>query len=268
MLRALPLEKLAPSAHRYLELLFVLTQRNLKVRYRGSILGVYWSLLNPLLMTAAYTAIFGTTFAAYYDHSLLNYLLAAFTGLVVINFFNVTTTQALPSVVNSGALLNKIRLPFSILPLSLVLSNIFQFVVGPLPLLAVMTLVVSHNPFYALLLVIPSVALVLAATGISFLVSALYVFFRDLPYLYELVAFALFLSSPVFYPAAIVPKQVKTFIDLNPLTPIIEGLRQLILGRADLSWGVLGIALLSGTVVCTVGALFFNARSDQYMDLL
>ena len=72
---------------RYWELLNVLVSRNLKVRYRGSFFGVYWSLLNPLLMTGLYSAIFGTAFASYYDDSILNYILAAFTGLVVINFF-------------------------------------------------------------------------------------------------------------------------------------------------------------------------------------
>ncbi|MFM6136233.1 MAG: ABC transporter permease, partial [Sphaerospermopsis kisseleviana] len=97
------------QVQRYWELLHVLVVRTLKVRYRGSILGVYWSLLNPLIMTGLYTAIFGATFASYYDNSILNYVLAAFTGLVVINFFSASTSQALASVVGNGALLNKIR---------------------------------------------------------------------------------------------------------------------------------------------------------------
>lgn len=75
------------QVRRYYELLHVLVMRNLKVRYRGSLLGVYWSLLNPLIMTGLYSAIFGSAFASYYGNSILNYMLAAFTGLVVINFF-------------------------------------------------------------------------------------------------------------------------------------------------------------------------------------
>ncbi|MFM7370584.1 MAG: ABC transporter permease, partial [Sphaerospermopsis kisseleviana] len=99
------------QVQRYWELLQVLVSRTLKVRYRGSFLGVYWSLLNPLIMTGLYTAIFGVTFASYYGNSIINYVLAAFTGLVVINFFSASTSQALVSVVNNGALLNKIQLP-------------------------------------------------------------------------------------------------------------------------------------------------------------
>ena len=75
----------------YIELLQVLVSRNLKVRYRGSFLGIYWSLLNPLIMTGLYTAIFGATFAKYYDDSIPNYVLAALTGLIVINFFSAST---------------------------------------------------------------------------------------------------------------------------------------------------------------------------------
>ena len=81
----------------YLELLQVLVGRNLKVRYRGSFLGIYWSLLNPLIMTGLYTAIFGATFAKYYNDSIVNYVLAALTGLIVINFFSASTMQALTS---------------------------------------------------------------------------------------------------------------------------------------------------------------------------
>ncbi|MFM6005772.1 MAG: ABC transporter permease, partial [Sphaerospermopsis kisseleviana] len=164
------------QVQRYWELLHVLVVRTLKVRYRGSILGVYWSLLNPLIMTGLYTAIFGATFSSYYGNSIINYVLAAFTGLVVINFFSASTSQALASVVGNGALLNKIRLPVSVFPVSTVASNIFQFSVGAFPLLALMTLFNAKSVVNVLALVFPFLALVLVSTGIGFLVSALYVF--------------------------------------------------------------------------------------------
>ncbi|BAZ50958.1 ABC-2 type transporter [Nostoc sp. NIES-4103] len=253
---------------RYWELLQVLVSRNLKVRYRGSFLGVYWSLLNPLIMTGLYTAIFGATFASYYGNSILNYMLAAFTGLVVINFFSAATMQALSSVVANGSLLNKIRLPVSIFPVSMIAANVFQFVVGILPLLAVMTFINSKSLVNVLALLFPLAALILVCTGIGFLVSALYVFFRDLPYFYELVVFVLWISSPVFYPAAIVPKEVQPFLALNPLSPIIESLRQITLSGLspdlNLVWG----ALFSGVVILSLGWAFFQLWRHQFMDLL
>jgi ABC-type polysaccharide/polyol phosphate export permease len=109
---------------------------------------------------------------------------------------------------------------------------------------------------------------VLVSTGIGFLVSALYVFFRDLPYFYELVVFVFWISSPVFYPAAIVPHQIKPFLALNPLSPIIESLRQITLSGnlPDLNL-ILG-ALLSGIIILALGWVCFQMLRNQFMDLL
>jgi lipopolysaccharide transport system permease protein len=256
------------QVRRYWELLHVLVSRNLKVRYRGSFLGVYWSLLNPLIMTGLYAAIFGKAFVSYYENSIFNYASAAFTGLVVINFFSGSTSQALSSVVGNGSLLNKISLPVSIFPVSMIAANIFQFVVGALPLLAIITFINSRNLVNVLALLLPFIALVLVCTGVGFLVSALYVFFRDLPYFYELVVFVLWLSSPVFYPSAIVSPQVKPFLALNPLSPIIESLRQITLSGAPPNLGLIWGALLSGIIILSLGWTCFHLWRHQFMDLL
>lgn len=256
------------QAQRYWELIYVLVKRNLKVRYRGSVLGVYWSLLNPLIMTGLYTAIFGAAFAAYYNNSIINYVLAAFTGLVVVNFFSASTSQALASVVGNGALLNKIRLPISIFPVSMIAANVFQFTVGALPLLVVMTLINSKSLINVFALIFPFLSLILVCSGVGFFVSALYVFFRDLPYFYELVVFVLWLSSPVFYPAAIVPKQVKAFLGLNPLSPIIESLRQITLSSNLPDLSLLLSTMLSSVIIFVLGWTCFQLWRHQFMDLL
>lgn len=184
--------------HRYWDLLSVLVPQNLNTRYRGSYLGVYWSLLNPIIMTGLYTTIFGSTFASYYNDSLISYILAAFTGLLVINFYNSSTTQALSSIVVNGDLLNKIKLPIPVFPLSMIAANIFQFMISSFPLLAIVTLVNSKNPLYIFLLLIPFFSLVLVCTGVGLFVSALFVFFRDLGYFYEITTFVMWITSPVF----------------------------------------------------------------------
>lgn len=253
---------------RYLELLEVLVHRNLSVRYRGSILGVYWSLLNPLIMTSIYTAIFGATFASYYDNSILNYVLAAFTGLIVINFFSASTSQALVSVVGNGSLLNKMQLPFSIFPVSMIAANVFQFCVGSLPLLIGIAIWKSGSVLNAIVIPLPFLALTLTCTGIAFLVSALYVFFRDLPYFYELVTFALWISSPVFYPADIVPDKIKTFLLLNPLSTVIESIRQIALSGNFPDFSLIGSAWLSSVVLLAFGWTCFRLLRPNFMDLL
>ena len=256
------------STKRYLELVQILVERNLKGRYRGSFLGVYWSLLNPLIMTGLYAAIFGTAFSEYYQDSTLRYVLAAFTGLIVINFFSSSTSQALTSVVGNGALLNKVRLPVTVFPVSMIVANIFQFIVGSLPILAIVTLIMSRNPMNVLALLLPLVALGLVCTGIGFLVSALYVFFRDLPYFYELVCFVLWISSPVFYPAEIVPSAVKPFLFFNPLIPIIESIRQISLSGSLPDMILVLHSFLNGIILLMLGWIYFRSWQKNFMDLL
>lgn len=253
---------------RYLELLHVLVERNLKARYRGSFLGVYWSLLNPLIMTGLYTAIFGGAFAEYYGNSTLNYVLAAFTGLVVTNFYSASTSQALVSVVGNGILLNKIKLPLSIFPTSIIASNVFQFLVGAFPLLAIITLLTSRNPINLIGLLLISLDLGLVCLGIGFLVSTLYVYFRDLPYFYELICFVVWISSPVFYPAAIVPERIKPFLLINPLTSIIEALRQISLSGSFPTILTLIRSFLGGVVILGVGWAVFRWQEKNFIDLV
>ena len=253
---------------RYWDLLSVLVPQNLNTRYRGSFLGVYWSLLNPIIMTGLYTTIFGATFASYFGNSIVNYMFAAFTGLLVINFYNSSTTQALSSIVVNGDLLNKIKLPVPVFPLSMIGANIFQFVVGSFPLLAIVTIINTHNPLYILFLLFPFIALVLVCTGVGLFVSALFVFFRDLGYFYEIATFIVWITSPVFYPAEIVPARVQPVLYLNPLVPIIESLRQISLHGSLPNITYLFRGFLSGIIILTLGWLFFKKVQSSFMDLL
>jgi lipopolysaccharide transport system permease protein len=268
MILAIARKKKSHRLRWYWELLSVLVSRNLKRRYRGSFLGIYWSLLSPIIMTALYAAIFGTAFAAYYDNSTLNYVLAAFTGLIVINFFASSTSQSLVSVVENGAIVNKIRLPLFIFPLSFIGANVFQLLMGVFPLLLLMTLWLSHSLVNVVALLFPLTALFLVCAGVSLLISALYVFFRDLPYFYELLTFLLWISSPVFYPSEIVPEGVKKALVLNPLLPIINSIRQITLSSNLPDLTLIIASLLSGIIVLTIGAIAFIIWQDKFMDLL
>lgn len=252
----------------YRELFIVLIRRNLKRRYRGSFLGIYWSLFNPLAMTGLYTAIFGAAFAQYYDNSNLNYTLAAFTGLAVFNFFSSSTASALTSVVENGSMVNKIRLPLFIFPLATIGASIFQFLMGVFPLLILVTLIISHSLLSAIALLFPTIALVLVCTGVGLLMSALYVFFRDLPYFYELVTFGLWIGSPIFYPPEIVPETVRQFLVVNPLLPIVESIRQIVLSGNSPDLSLIIHSLASGLIVFAIGAVVFDRWHTQFMDLL
>ena len=253
---------------RYVDILRILVERSLKVRYRGSILGAYWSLLNPLIMTGVYAALFGAAFAQYYNDSIISYTLAAFTGMVVIRFFSTSTAQALSSIVNSGSLLNKMSLPMSAFPVAAIASNVYQLVIGVLPLLVLATLVFSRSVLNVVGLFFPLFSLVMVCTGIGLLVAALNVFFRDLPYFYDLVTFGLWISCPIFYPAEIVPEQVRAFLVFHPIAPIIESVRQIVLSGAAPDVMMILPSLLSGSILLAFGWFSFQWLKPQFMDLL
>ncbi|MGF1539489.1 MAG: ABC transporter permease [Pleurocapsa sp.] len=254
----------------YWELLTVLIQRNLKRRYRGSFLGVYWSLLNPLIMTVVYAAIFGQNFIEqqYYD-SIEEYCLAAFTGLLVINFFSSSTAQALASIVENGTIVNKIKLPLFVFPLSTIGANIFQLSMGSFPLLLLVTLINSQSFISTLALLLPIFALILVCSGVGMLMSSLYVFFRDLSYFYELITFLLLFSSPIFYPKDIIPQVIQdNLLIFNPLLPIIESIRQISLSGTMPDLTLIFHSLLSGSIVITFGTIAFVILQPKFMDLL
>lgn len=271
MTRSIEAKSRSSAIYRYWELVSVLAGREIKIRYRGSFLGVYWSLFNPLIMTGLYALIFGSAFSKYYHNSLWEYILAAFTGLAVIHFFNGSTSQALSSIVGNGSLLNKVKLPVTVFPVSIIIANTFQLSVGMLPLLAIVTIFLSpHLSSFINIIAIPLplLALILISTGIGFLTSSLYVFFRDLPFLYELVQFMLMMSSPIFYPAAIVDPMVRPLLELNPLYPVIESLRQIVLSGDSPDLFLITRAWLSGIIILVIGWICFNWLRPKFMDLL
>jgi ABC-2 type transport system permease protein/lipopolysaccharide transport system permease protein len=253
---------------RWWDLLRVLTERMLKARYRGSILGIYWSLLNPVLMTTVYTAVFGYAYRSYYGGSILRYALTVFVGLAIIQFFGGSTTQALPSVVVNSGLLNKIRLPMEIFPTSTVAAHAVQLSVGVLPILIVMTLFETHDVLRVLLLPFPLIGLILLSAGVSYLMSTIYVYFRDIPHIYELITFLAWVTLPVFYPIAIVPERVRHILYFNPLFPTVESLKDLALGSGWPDFILIAASLATGLAALALGLLVFQWRRREFMDLI
>jgi ABC-type polysaccharide/polyol phosphate export permease len=259
-----------PSAmrRRYRELLEVLTLRNLSARFRGSRLGVFWSLLNPAIMTAVYTAIFSKALLQYYGGSIWQYAAAVFLGLITINLFSGSTSQALFSIVSSGSLLNKIRLPLNIFPMAYVGSYLVQFAIGTLPLLMVLTFIESRSVINVIALALPLAALAMLCVGTALLVSVLYVYFRDLPYFYELVVYMLWITSPIFYPAEIVPLSVRQFLIFNPIAQVVASVRQIALSGESPSLRLAAHALASGFLVLVLGGIALRATRFRLMEFL
>jgi lipopolysaccharide transport system permease protein len=258
----------AGSLRRSLELIRISAFRSLKVRYRGTALGILWSFANPLLMTAVYTAIFGTTFSKYYDGSVTRYLLSAFVGLAVVTFFISATTEALATIVANGSLLNKIAVPPMIFPLASVAANVFQQAVTTFPIVFVLSIFATHDPVRVLLVPVVLASVVLLVSGFSIALATLYVFFRDLAHLWAMVGFILWLSSPLFYPIAVVPAQIRFWYFLNPVGEAITALREVVLVRGPIHFGPLLVTMFAGIASVLIGTWFFRTAQRDFMDLI
>lgn len=252
---------------RELDLIRMTALRVLKVRYRGTALGILWSFANPILMMLLYTAIFGTAFASYYGSRDL-YLLSAFVGVTVLTFFLQATGEALVSVVGNGMLMNKIAIRAETFPVASVAANTFQQCVTTFPVLVVVTAFVTRDPLHVALAVIVLAAIVALTLGFSLGLAALFVFFRDLPHLWTMAGFVLWLTSPVFYPAALVPVSVRGWLEVNPIGMSMTTLRELVVQRGPVHWSAVGMTLLVALVTLAIGAALFRALREEFMDLL
>jgi len=251
---------------RYADLIGILAEKNIRSRYRGSILGVYWSLSNPILMALLYTAIFGSAFEKYYDNSLTEYAVSAFVGVAVMQFFMNCTMQGLTAVAMHGSLLNKIRLPVTVFPCAVVAANAYQWFIGTFPVLLLICALKTHSIINLAALFIPMAGLILTAIGFTMLLSALFVYFRDLTHIWEIAGFVLWISSPIFYSSKIIPVRFHAIIRFNPIAVTMESLRQVALqaGTPDIRL-MLG-ALATGVVVCLIGATCFAILKRNFMD--
>jgi ABC-type polysaccharide/polyol phosphate export permease len=251
-----------------MDLLRISALRNLKARYRGSALGVLWSFANPVLMTFLYAAIFGSSFRHYYNGSLTQYVLSAFVGVVAISLFSQATGEAMTSIVANGGLLNKIALPSWMFPIASVAANAFQQTITTFPALILISLTVTHDPIRVVLVPIVIAAFLLLVAGFGLALAALFVFFRDLQYLWGVVNFILWITSPVFYPAAFVPDAVRPWLAFNPIGLSIAALRDVTIGRGPIELGTLAVFFAVCAVSACAGTAVFAAMRREFMDLL
>ena len=253
---------------RLAQLIRISALRSLKVRYRGSALGVLWSLAHPLMLTAVYTVIFGTAFSQYYGGSVPRYIVSAFVGLAVATFFLNATGEALASVVANGPLLNKIPVPPVVFPLSAVAANLFQQLITTFPIVLLLSIVLARDPLRALLVPVVLLSILLLSTGFGLALSALYVFYRDLPHLWQIVGFILWMTSPLFYPIEVAAPAVRAWFDLNPVAQDMSALREVVFGHGPIHFQFIWIGLLVGLVALALGAALFRATEREFMDLL
>lgn len=246
---------------KYKPLIHELIIRDLKVKYRRSILGYVWSLLNPLLMMLVMTVVFSYMFR--YD--IPNYPLYLICGQTLWAFFNESTNMAMYSVLQNGALIKKVYIPKYIFPFSRVLSS---FVTMSFSLAAiVLVMLFTRSPFHwtILLFPIPLFLLLLFSVGIGFILSALSVYFRDITHLYGVLTMAWMYTTPIFYPIEALPENIVSIIQYNPMYNYINFFRQLVLYGTIPDLGIWITCIVCSIIALVVGLLVFRKLQRNFI---
>ena len=249
------------SFNRFKHLLRLLVKRDFVARYKRNVLGVLWSLLNPLLTMLIMTMVFSFLFR----YQIANFPVYLLSGLIIFGFFNESTNQAMGAIISSADILKKVYVPKYVFPLSRVLSSLVNLGFSFLAFLLVFTITRAPLHWTIVLVPIPIVYTFIFALGIGMLISSLAVFFRDITYLYPILLTLLMYLTPLFYPISILPEQLQPFIGLNPMYHFIDYFRSVALNGVvpDLWANVVCIGFALSALCC--GVYVFMSKQDRYI---
>lgn len=249
----------------YRELLFFLTWRDVKVRYKQTLLGAAWAILQPLFTMLIFSLFFGRLAGIKSDN--VPYPLFAFAGLLPWTFFSNAVTNSGNSLVASAHLITKVYFPRIIVPAAAVCAGLVDLLLGFAVLGGLM--IYYGVGLSASMLLLPALVLLvtLFALGVGMLLSALNVQYRDvrhaLPFAIQLWMFA----SPIIYPASFLPERWRPLLALNPLTGIIESFRAAIFGQ-PLKWSALAISATLTCVLLVCSAYAFRRIEKRFADII
>lgn len=248
-----------------------LAKREVDARYRGSLLGIVWAVLNPLLMLVVYTFIFTTVFQARWgaaEGGSGEFALLLFSGLILFNIFADCINRAPGLLLENVSYIKKVVFPLEILPVVGLAVALFNAALGFLILAVFHLAVLGLPPPTALLLPMVLLPLCLTTLGISWFLASAGVFLRDIRQIVGVVVTVLMFMSPIFYPISALPEQFRALIHLNPLTTVLEQSKDLLFwGRIPdpLDWA---LATLAGWACAWLGYLWFMKTRRGFADVV
>ncbi len=250
----------------YRELLYFLMWRDVKVRYKQTVLGILWVVLQPLMMMFVFAFLFGKMAGIKSDG--IPYSLFAYAGLLPWTFFASAVNAAGNSVVNSAGLITKVYFPRMLVPAAAVGATLVDFAVSFVPLAIMMIFWRVRLTSQLLLLPIFIVMLVILALGVGMWMAALNTKYRDirlaLPFLLQLWFFA----SPIIYPSSLVEGKLSWLLALNPMAGIIEGFRGSLYGHRPFDWPAIGYAGVAAILILVYATYNYKRAERQFADLV
>lgn len=252
-------------------LLKQLMVRDFTARYKSGALGLAWTMINPLLMLALYSFVFVAVFQMRWgvnDTSGHNFILLLFTGILVHGLFSEFVTRSPTLIISNPAYVKKVVFPLELIPITPLLSAIVNFSLGMILVLLMQVWVNGEISIYTLLMPLIIAPFVILLLGISFIFSSLGVYFRDLNQISGLISTIAIFASPVLFPMENVPEKYRNLLYLNPITLVVEQLREMvILGQLPNLLHTMIYAAIS-ILIFLLGLVWFKIVKKGFSDVL
>ncbi|UYC11550.1 ABC transporter permease [Xanthomonas sp. CFBP 8445] len=252
-------------------LVVALAKREIAARYRGSLLGLAWALVQPIFMLAVYTFVFSEVFKARWpggSGSRTEFALVLFSGLLVFNLFSEVFNRAPALIVSNANYVKKVVFPLEVLPWVSVLTAMFSLVVNLLVWMAFYLISTGLPPVTALLAPVVMLPMILFMTGIAWLLSALGVFLRDTAQITAIITTAVMFLTPIFYPIDAIPASFRPVLYINPLAPIVSQIRDVLMWGKGLDPVVYSLCLVVSIATFFFGYAFFQRTRKGFADVL
>lgn len=254
------------------DLFWALLRRDIAGRYKGSLLGLLWSLVHPVLMLAVYVFVFGEIFRSRWSgggESTASYALVLFCGLIVFNLFAEVVNRSPQLVVDNANYVKKVVFPLELLSLVSLGTAIFHALISFFIWMIFHAVMVgAPSPIGIVYFLLALMPLILLAAGLSWFVSALGVFLRDISQLIGIVTSALLFLSPIFYPLSAVPDDFMALIQLNPLAQVVEQARSVLIYGKSLNFVIWSMQMFFAFIAASLGFAWFQKTRKGFSDVL
>jgi lipopolysaccharide transport system permease protein len=253
------------------QLILQLTKRDISGRYRGSAIGIAWSVVTPVLMLAMYTFVFSEVFKTRWgtsDGSRLAFAINLFAGMIVHGLFAECINRAPTLILSNVNYVKRVVFPLEVLSFVGLGTALFHALISLAVLLGLILVVFGALPASLFWIVLVWLPLVLLILGASWLLASIGVFLRDVSQVTGFVTTILMFLSPIFYPATALREPFRSWLYLNPLTSIIEQTRRVVVAGQPPIWSEFLISLIFGSVVAWIGFFWFQKTRRGFADVL
>lgn len=268
-----PLGPFSPfvSAWKHRKLIYRLSAREIEARYKGTFLGLLWSVLVPLILLLTYTFVFSVVFNSRWDTKIDNkghFALILFAGLIMFNIFSECVNRAPMLMLHNVMYIKKVVFPLEVLPWVSIVSSLFNAALSFLVLAVGYILVIGLPPTTIVLLPLVALPLLLLTLGVSLFLASVGVFIRDLGQIVGVFTMVLMFCSPLFYPLSAIPEDYRLLIQLSPLTMTIESVRSLLFWAEIPSFLWLTGYFLCAWVAAWLGFAWFMKTKKGFADVI